>query len=107
MARRTAESDLLAYRAPYNQYLLGTALYRSGRYAEARDALHEATPLDSVNSEVGKLFFQAMTAWQLGEQTDARSYYEGGVVRMQEGLPKTPFIIRTRNEAAELLGTQP
>jgi hypothetical protein len=53
-----------------------------------------------------ELFALAMTEWKLGKRSEARSYYDRGVTRMNETYPRAPVYILYREEAAELLGIE-
>jgi len=83
---------------------LGLALYRVGRFAEARDALLRAAELRVPEPQASELFALAMTEWKLGRRSSARSYFDRAVVRMDATYPRYPAFRRLRDEAAGLLG---
>jgi tetratricopeptide (TPR) repeat protein len=83
---------------------LGGALYRNGRYREAREALLKA---QAMSASAAELFYLAMSSWQLGEKQQARSYYDQGLDWMNEYSPKNPTLIPLREEASRTLGIDP
>jgi tetratricopeptide (TPR) repeat protein len=83
---------------------LGRAYYRAGDWNNAKMTLEEALAVGKA-VEVDR-FFLAMTHWQLGDKDQARRLYDG----MVELLTKTPsrdrYVLRTRAEAAAVLGVE-
>jgi tetratricopeptide (TPR) repeat protein len=90
----------------YRQYVHGMALYRVGRYREARAALQRAAELYTPKPEAETLFALAMTEWKLGNRADARSFYDRAAIRMNETYPRDPWKIIIKKEAAEVLGIE-
>jgi tetratricopeptide (TPR) repeat protein len=106
MARKV---DELLPENPIVQGTLGLALYRNGHFEEAWQAL--TTFFENIaesNESYGCLLFtMAMTEWKLGRETEARAYYDRGVTNVEATLPKSPLLLRFKQEATELLGVQP
>jgi tetratricopeptide (TPR) repeat protein len=100
LARRAVEFDS---RSATYLGTLGFALHRSGQYAAARETLLEAANLVTT-LDPNDLFFLAMTEWRLGNQTEARSYYERALARMNATYRSSPGYVLLRDEAAEMLG---
>ncbi len=49
-------------------------------------------------------FFLAMAHWQLGDKTQAHSWYDKAVPWLEKNHPKNEELIRYRDEAGALLG---
>jgi serine/threonine-protein kinase len=91
---------------PMGYHALGVACYRAGDFKAAIAALDESMQLR--NGEGGEdWFFLAMAHCQLGDQDEARRWYERGVGWMEKNAPDDPDLIRFRAEAAGLLGVTP
>jgi tetratricopeptide (TPR) repeat protein len=84
---------------------LGQALYRAGRFDEARDALEQVIELrgdDGPANEVGpRWWYYIMTLWELGERDVAIAYFRQLDEEVAEDLPESMKSLR--DEAAELL----
>ncbi len=85
---------------------LGVALYRTGKWQAAIDALSKSEDLHQADSALD-WFFLAMAHWQLGHKVEARERYEKAIKWMGENRPKDEQLQRFRDEAAELLGINP
>ena len=55
------------------------------------------------HSQQGRSFVKSMAQWQLGNQVEARKYYDQAVQWMEENKPQDKELRRFRTEAAELL----
>jgi tetratricopeptide (TPR) repeat protein len=82
---------------------LGVAQYRAGDWKAAVESLEKASELGCYANDPG-WFFLAMAHWQLGEQEEARRWYDKAVAWMEKDRPKDEELGRFRAEAAELLG---
>jgi Flp pilus assembly protein TadD len=91
----------------FPQIAHGMALYRHGRFREAREALLRAAELRVPKPEPWELFALAMTESKLGNRAEAHDYYDRGVARMNATYPRFPEYIMLRDEAAELIGIEP
>jgi tetratricopeptide (TPR) repeat protein len=89
---------------PEVQVAWGMALYRHGRYREAREALRRAAELRAPKPEPQELFALAMTEGKLGNSTEARRQYDRAVARTRETYPRCPEYLRLQGETARLLG---
>jgi tetratricopeptide (TPR) repeat protein len=96
-----------APRDPVIQATLGMALYRAGRFREARDALVRTAERSMPEPEPWELFGLAMAEWESGNGAAARRAFEHGLAREERAVPANPRDSRARNEAAELLGFEP
>jgi tetratricopeptide (TPR) repeat protein len=84
--------------------VLGLALYRSGDWAAAKDALGKASNLSRIDAPMHG-FVLAMTEWRLGDKTAARTAYNRAIEQL--GLLNKPLDTESRRlpaEAAQLLG---
>ena len=86
---------------------LGMACYRAGQYAVAVETLEESDRLlpDARRSEFNA-FFLAMAHWRLGQNSQARHWYDKGVQRMEQDRTNEAELLRFRAEAAELIGIE-
>src|SRR5207245_2513624 len=87
-------------------YILGVALYRNGDYQAAIEALSRSTNLPDRGKSFNYLFL-AMTHRQLGEQEQARKWYDLGVEWMEKHPPEkddSEDLDGIRKEAEALLG---
>jgi tetratricopeptide (TPR) repeat protein len=100
LARRAVETAPRANR--WNT--LGVALYRSGDWKAAIEALEKAEALDPDNDIASNGFFLAMAHWQLGRKDRARTWYDWAVAWMDKNRPRDVELIQFRAEAAALLG---
>ncbi len=92
---------LLDPQSKYIRAVLGVALYRAGRYHEARDTLLETLPARA--EDPSRLFFLAMTSEKLGKRADARRYFDRAVVWVGAHSPSDLESARFRDEAAKVL----
>jgi tetratricopeptide (TPR) repeat protein len=81
---------------------LGVAYYRAGDWKSAVDALTKSMELRE-GGDSNDWFFLAMAHWQLGDKSQARSWYGKAVPWMAKNQPKDEELIRFRAEAAALL----
>jgi tetratricopeptide (TPR) repeat protein len=84
---------------------LGIGQYRMGRWQESLDALQKAGDLRAGGDSID-WFFQAMARWQLGDQEQARAWYDRAVQRMEKHQRRNEELLRCRAEAAALLGVK-
>jgi tetratricopeptide (TPR) repeat protein len=82
---------------------LGVALYRAGKWHEAKKSLDDAVQFRPGATSV-EAFFLAMACWRLGEKERAADHYGQGVRWMQNNKPDDLELERFRAEAAGLLG---
>jgi Flp pilus assembly protein TadD len=87
---------------PWNN--LGVARYRAGDFAGAVVALEKFRELRTNSPNRNNPFFLAMANWQLGKKDEAHRWYEEGMNWMDTPAHKPAILLRTQNEAAELLG---
>ena len=85
-----------------NWNTLGAAHYRAGDWKAAIEALTKSMELGKGGDSTD-WFFLAMAHWQLGDKTQARSWYDKAVPWMEKNQPKNEELIRFRAEAAALL----
>jgi serine/threonine protein kinase/WD40 repeat protein/Flp pilus assembly protein TadD len=83
---------------------LGVALYRAGHWKEAMEALNRSLGLMRGQFESFDAFFLAMAHWQMGDQGEARPWYNRAVQWMEQHRPNDEELRRFRAEASELLG---
>jgi uncharacterized protein HemY len=81
---------------------LGVAYYRAGAWKHAVEALEKSMALNSGGSITDWLFL-AMAHWRLGDQPQARRWYNRAVETMEKDQ-ETEQSRRFRAEAAALLG---
>jgi Tfp pilus assembly protein PilF len=77
------------------------AYYRADEWQRARSALEKSMQHQGGNS--WDWFFLAMTHWRLGDQINARRYYEQAVQWMEKNQPQNEELRRFRAEAEELV----
>jgi serine/threonine protein kinase len=88
--------------AGYNS-ALGVSQYWAGDFNAAIAALDESMKRQSgANAE--ESFFLAMAHWQLGNQAEARKWYDKAVQGMDKNKPQAQALRRIRAGAEELLG---
>ena len=81
------------------------AHYRAGDWKAAIEALTKSMELRN-GGDSNDWFFLAMAHWQLGDKTQARSWYDKAVPWMEKNQPKDEELLRFRAEAAALLGVK-
>jgi serine/threonine protein kinase/Flp pilus assembly protein TadD len=101
-ARRAAEA---APDDPRAASSLGAALFRHGRYAEARNRLEQAV---EAADEAGarESLYLAMVAWRLGDREAARQYREQASEFMDSRSVRRPSLVQLRSEAARIIGPE-
>jgi serine/threonine protein kinase/tetratricopeptide (TPR) repeat protein len=82
---------------------LGAAHYRAGQWKPAVQALNKSMDLQK-GGDSSDWFFLAMAHWRLGEEDQARRWYDRAVQWMDKNNPKNDELRRFREEAVELLG---
>jgi Flp pilus assembly protein TadD len=83
----------------------GSALYRLGRFEEAREALLRSAELSLDADDHINVFFLAMASFESGKTREARKCYDSALAEMNASYhSKNPVSINVRNEAAEILG---
>jgi tetratricopeptide (TPR) repeat protein/serine/threonine protein kinase len=83
--------------------VLGWAYYRTGTWKESILALDKSIELQMDGGDSGQFFFLAMAQWRLGEQVQARKWYDRAVTWMDKNDPQSEQLRRFRAEAANLL----
>jgi tetratricopeptide (TPR) repeat protein len=83
---------------------LGVAQYRAGNWKDAVSSLEKYRQLRTSDAEWTNPFFLAMAHRQLGNQEEARRWYDTGVAWMERIAPTSESLMRARREAADLLG---
>jgi tetratricopeptide (TPR) repeat protein len=91
-----------APKEPAHWDVLGIARYRAGDFQGALAALQK----HPVPTKLYSGFFLAMTYWQLDNQGEAHRCYERTTERMRRETAPSDILIRSRDEAAELLGIE-
>jgi serine/threonine protein kinase/Flp pilus assembly protein TadD len=86
--------------------VLGIALYHTGSWAEARDALEQALRLRPARDGRDALYL-ALACCRLGDCRAAEHWYEEANRRLGGMPPADETLRRARAEAAELLGRCP
>jgi serine/threonine protein kinase len=81
---------------------LGVALYRTGDWEAAIEALVKSEALESGRAYNG--FFLAMACWQLEKRDQARTWYDRAIESMHKYQLKNDELKQFRAEAAALLG---
>jgi tetratricopeptide (TPR) repeat protein len=81
---------------------LGIVQYCAGEWKSAIESLNEANELDSGGDSF-PWFFLAMCHCQLGQDEEAREWYERATSWMAEHGPEHPRLKRLREEASKLL----
>jgi tetratricopeptide (TPR) repeat protein len=82
---------------------LGAAHYAAGDYQAAVPALEKAVQLPSYWGSCPR-FYLAMAKARLGQQDEARRWYEKGVARLEQHELRMVESLRVRDEAAKVLG---
>ena len=100
LARRAVE---LAPDNPESASVLGVALYRTGAWQEAIQALEKSMRRGQGRDPVAGLVL-AMAHHRLGQSADARKWYDGSVRVLERRSSVTDEQKRLRAEAEALLG---
>jgi tetratricopeptide (TPR) repeat protein len=82
---------------------LGVVQYRAGDWKAAIDALEKSMELRN-GGDSSDWFFLAMARWQLGDQKEARRWYDRAVRWMEKIQNNDDELVRFHAEASELLG---
>jgi tetratricopeptide (TPR) repeat protein len=82
---------------------LGVAHYRAGDWKSAVSTLEESMKLLEGGGGSREWFVLAMAHWQLGNNDEARQWYDKAVDRMAKKNAKDEQILSFQKEAAELL----
>jgi tetratricopeptide (TPR) repeat protein len=82
---------------------LGAAHYRTGNWQAAVDALGQWLELPGAAYR-WPCFYLAMAYWQLGDELEARHWYDEALEWMENNQPTPTRLDDLRAEAAELLG---
>jgi tetratricopeptide (TPR) repeat protein len=85
---------------------LGVAQYRAGKWQEAIAALQRHRELRTDDAEWNNPFFLAMAHQQLGNKDEAVQWYNRAIDWMERKQAKSEMMLRSRAEAAELLGIE-
>jgi serine/threonine protein kinase/tetratricopeptide (TPR) repeat protein len=99
MARKAAELEPTRWEV---WDVLGTAQYRAGEPKAAVEAFQKAMQIKGEG--ILPTFFLAIARWQLGDTEQARQQYDRAAQWMDEHQPKDEQLLRSRAEAAALLG---
>jgi tetratricopeptide (TPR) repeat protein len=86
----------------YNWQVLGWAYYRNGEWQKTIEAMEKAVELQRNTGDPDQWFFLAMAHWQLGNQQQARQWYDKSIADM--GTSSIKQRLRYRSEAEELMG---
>jgi serine/threonine protein kinase/tetratricopeptide (TPR) repeat protein len=103
LATKAVESD------PRNgnyRNTLGVARYRAGDWKQAISDLEQPIVLCEGGTSFDG-FFLAMAYWQMGNEDEARKWYDRAVQWMYKSQPNNLELRRFRAEAAELLKVEP
>ena len=84
---------------------LSVAAYRVGDWKASLHARQERLQLRPTTAE--DRLFLAMTHWQLGDQLEARKWYDEAVSEMGQEKTTNTILSRLRQEAEQLLGITP
>jgi tetratricopeptide (TPR) repeat protein len=104
LAKGSTELDPKQY---YSWNTLGVARYRADDWRGAIDALNKSMELSKGGYPLD-WFFLAMAHWKLDQKVEARQWYNRAVERINKEPSTDEMLLRSRAEAAELLGvTQP
>jgi tetratricopeptide (TPR) repeat protein len=101
MARKAVE---LEPNSSFYANTLGVAHYRAGDWPAAIEALEKSEALNNGQSLAFNGFFLAMAHYQLGQEDEARQWYETSVEWTQKNQPDDEELIRFRTEAEGILG---
>jgi tetratricopeptide (TPR) repeat protein len=105
LALRAAQRAVeLAPNADAQWNTLGVALYRTGNYAKAIEALEKSRALKHGNDSFSHdAFFFAMAHYRLGHLDQARDWYTQSIAWMDKNAPEDEELLSFRSEATELL----
>ena len=84
--------------------VLGWARYRTGAWKDCIAALEKSIELREDGGDSRQWFFLAMAEWQLGNEEQARKWYDRAVEWADRIRPADAQLLRFRAEAAELSG---
>jgi superkiller protein 3 len=84
---------------------LGVAQYRAGNCEKAIGALQQAMQLRN-GGDSNDWFFLAMAHWRLGEEDEARQWFDRAVQWMDKNMPAGRDLGHFRAEAAQLLNVE-
>src|SRR5262249_52394325 len=98
LAKKAVE---LVPKSPDYANTLGIAQYRAGDWKAAITALEMSMELRKGGNGLD-WFFLAMAHWQLGNQDQARKWYDQAVSWMDKNQPNNPELGGFRMEAEEL-----
>ncbi|HMF18529.1 MAG TPA: protein kinase [Gemmataceae bacterium] len=104
-AIQIASTTRCGWNPKYGWSVLGVAHYRVGNWQKARDALNRSVKLKG-GSDAVDWFFLAMTYQQLGEEKEARMWYQRATDWMTSHSPNEE-LQRFQKEAAQLLERHP
>jgi serine/threonine protein kinase/tetratricopeptide (TPR) repeat protein len=82
---------------------LGAAYFRAGEWKEAIETLTRSLELQKGDNVAHDAFFIAMARWQLGDEEQARKWFNVALLSMPKDTPQNWQLRRFRAEAAELL----
>lgn len=85
---------------------LGVAHYRAGNWPAAIRSLKKARELLKDKHFSWNAFFLATTYWQLGNEEEARKWFDQAVEWMEKNQSEEDELVRFRAEAAELLSAE-
>ena len=86
----------------FHRNTLGLAHYRAGDLKQAVSELEKSISLRD-GGDSNDWFFLAMAQWQLGNNNEARGWYDRAVAWMDKNQPKNEELRRFKSEASELL----
>jgi tetratricopeptide (TPR) repeat protein len=82
---------------------LGVAHYRAGSWPAAIEALQKSGELNREQHLSWNAFFLAMAHWRLGNQDDARAWFNQAVEWMEKNAQDNEELRRFKTEAEELM----
>ena len=82
---------------------LGVTFYRTGEWDAAIEALEKSLESQPRADASGRLFL-AMAYWQKGDREQARQWYDKAVSWMEKNPATNDDFVRSRDEAAAMLG---
>jgi eukaryotic-like serine/threonine-protein kinase len=87
----------------FHLLILGVAHYRLGNWKEAIANLEKAEKLAPGKFLAWNAFFLAMAHWQIGDQEQARNWYDRAILWMEKNQSSNEELRRFRAEAEELI----